>query len=174
MGRFSTAIGPNLKKGFSKDALIGDALTLVAPLLYWGLPTMLGLNGYTGLAVAFSVPYLLGKALNVPEWSHAAVAIGASHVIQANQDVVVNVLNKPLWTLEEPIAGLAAQPGAYIDSFNGRPVVAYPGAGGDALSGFQRLTPGDLSTPEASLPAQPSSLYLGNGSSATRSLFANN
>jgi hypothetical protein len=185
MGRFSTNFSANLRSGFRKEALIGDALSLVTPLIYWGLPTLLGWNGYKGLAVGFGVPYLAGKLLNVPEWCHASVAIAASHVIQQNQDVVVKVLNKPLWRLDDvgdsapvPQAGLAnaLQPGAYIDSFNGRPVVAYEGGAiPEGMSGFNRLTPSEMANPTSALPEPNNgSMFTSNASQATRSMFALN
>lgn len=182
MGRFSTNFSSNLRSGFRKEALIGDALSLVTPLLYWGLPTLLGWNGYKGLAVGFGVPYLAGKLLNVPEWCHASVAIAASHVIQQNQDTVVKVLNKPLWRLNDadatavpaPIQGLANQPGAYLTEFNGRPVVAYDGSEPTALQGFARLSPSEMTNPTALPEPNEQSLFSSKPVNALPSMFAVN
>lgn len=189
MGRFSTSFSANFRKGFSKDALLGDALAVVAPLLYWGVPTLLNLEGYKGLAVGFGVPYLAGKALNVPEWCTASVAIAASHIIQNNQATVVKVLKKPLWRLKTAedeaaeaaeasvagLRGLAQQPGAYMDSFNGVPVVAYEGAP-EQLSGVQRVSIADLAAngPDALIGNQSRSVFNSNQSRSNKSVFALN
>lgn len=96
--RFSFNLKQNFKAGFSKNSVIDDGLALLSPVLYTVVPTLFGLSGWTGLLVGFSVPYLLGKALNVPSMCHAAVGIAGQHIMYVKGNGTVNqVLGKPIW-----------------------------------------------------------------------------
>lgn len=166
MGRFSTNFRSNFKKGFSGNALIGDAIGASTAVLYGVIPTLLNLNGPMALAVGAGVPYLLGKALDVPEWCNAAAALATYHVMQNNQDTVAKVLGKPLWRLDNGVAGLAdVQPGATVDSFNGVPVVSYPGQPGQLETADTMMGLADRNITVAELQAGNVPQYTGNPNS---------
>lgn len=92
----------NFKTGFSKPALIGDALALLTPVLYTVVPTFLKLSGTVAALVGGGLPYLIGKALNVPSMCHAAIGITAQHFLYVKGGGIVNdLLGAPIWSLRE-------------------------------------------------------------------------
>jgi hypothetical protein len=96
--RFSWNPKGNLKKGFSKDGLIDDALALAGAAFYALVPTMLKLDGWPAFAVAFGVPYAAGKLLNVPALCHTVIGIGTMHLLQSKGNgLVQKVFNRPIW-----------------------------------------------------------------------------
>ena len=141
--RFSFNVKANFKAGFSKNNVIDDGLALLSPVLYTTVPTLFGLSGWTGLLVGFSVPYLLGKALNVPSMCHAAVGIAGQHIMYVKGNGTVNqVLGKPIWAFGETSNSLTpANPivpiSPIIDPATGQPM--------KGLADYQTITAGGQS-----------------------------
>ncbi len=122
----------NFKQGFGKDSLIADACALITPLFYTVVPTFFKLSGAVAMLVGAGVPYLLGKALNVPSMSHAALAIAGQHAIYVyGGGVVQDVLGQPIWSLRE----INSTPAAPISPI--LPPIAAPVNG---LNGYQRIS----------------------------------
>lgn len=91
----------NLKSGFGKDALIGNGLSAFVAIWYCIVPTLLKLDGWLGWIVGWGVPFLVGKAINAPSVSDAAIGIGTVHFIMTKGNgLVQEVFGRPIWALE--------------------------------------------------------------------------
>lgn len=175
MGRFSANFRQNFKDGFTKTALVDDLVALVAPpALYYGIPAVTGQQGYSAMITAVGSMFLLGKAFNIPSLVHGALAIGGFHLLYDNQEKIVKYTNKPMWALNpEKVAAVqnalqqaATQAqdaitqaqnqlpstvnglgNAVVDSFNGQPVLTYPGGNElPQLNGFVRVPVSDTTS----------------------------
>lgn len=174
MGRFSANFRQNFRDGFTKTALVDDLVALVAPpALYYGIPAVTGQQGYSAMITAVGSMFLLGKAFNIPSLVHGALAIGGFHLLYDNQEKIVKYTNKPMWALNpEKVAAVqnalqqaatqaqtaltdaqAQLPrvnglgNAVVDSFNGQPVLTYPGGNElPQLSGYSRVPIGQTAS----------------------------
>lgn len=172
MGRFSANFRQNFRDGFTKTALVDDLVALVAPpALYYGIPAVTEQQGYSAMITAVGSMFLLGKAFNIPSLVHGALAIGGFHLLYDNQEKIVKYTNKPMWALNPekveamnrllqksandaaaaleqaqsqlPPGAVNGLGNAVVDSFNGQPVLTYPGANElPQLNGFQRVPVG--------------------------------
>lgn len=172
MGRFSANFRQNFRDGFTKTALVDDLVALVAPpALYYAIPALTDQKGYPAMITAVGSMFLLGKAFNIPSLVHGALAIGGFHLLYDNQEKIVKYTNKPMWALNPekveamnrllqksandaaaaleqaqsqlPPGAVNGLGNAVVDSFNGQPVLTYPGGNElPQLNGFQRVTVG--------------------------------
>jgi len=174
MGRFSLAFKQNFRDGFTKTSLIDDVSSVLAAVGYYGIPALTGQQGYSAMLTAVGAMYLAGKAFNVPALGHGALAIAAFHLMYDNQEKIVQYTNKPMWALNpQKVAAVQAAlqqastqaqdaitqaqsqlpstvnglGNAVVDSFNGQPVLTYPGGNElPQLSGYSRVPIGQTAS----------------------------
>lgn len=100
--KFTLQIKQNLKHSMTKQELTDDVSALLAAVT-WVLPsTLLNLNGYAGLGVAFASTWGLGALFNIPGLRRAAWALGAVQLVYtAGREPIETALEKPLWRMDE-------------------------------------------------------------------------
>jgi hypothetical protein len=100
--KFTLQIKQNLKHSMTKQELTDDVSALLAAVT-WVLPsTLLNLNGYAGLGVAFASTWGLGALFNIPGLRRAAWALGAVQLVYtAGREPIEKALDKPLWRMDE-------------------------------------------------------------------------
>jgi hypothetical protein len=71
----------NLNKAFgTQDAWINHASAVATGLFYPIVPKLLGLDGYTALAVGAGVPALVGALTDTPGALHASLGVVSAHL----------------------------------------------------------------------------------------------
>jgi hypothetical protein len=100
--KFTLQINQNLKHSMSKQELTDDVSALLAAVT-WILPsTLLNLNSYAGLGVAFASTWGIGALFNIPGLRRAAWALGAVQLAYtAGREPIEKALDKPLWRMDE-------------------------------------------------------------------------
>jgi len=100
--KFTLQINSNLKHSMSKQELTDDVSALLAAVT-WVLPsTLLNLNGYAGLGVAFASTWGIGALFNIPGLRRAAWALGAVQLVYtAGREPIESALNTSLWRMDE-------------------------------------------------------------------------
>ena len=89
----------NLKKGFTPDALIQDALSILAAIWYRVVPSLFGMSGIPALLVGGGIPILIGKLMNWPGISHAAIGCSTAHLLQYAEPLFQDLTGKNFWVL---------------------------------------------------------------------------
>jgi hypothetical protein len=109
--KFTLQINSNLKHSMSKQELTDD-LSAVLAAATWVLPsTLLNLNGYAGLGVAFASTWGIGALFNIPGLRRAAWALGAVHLAYtAGRKPIEDLLGQPLWRMDETATVVEAAP----------------------------------------------------------------
>lgn len=109
--KFTLQINSNLKHSMSKQELTDDVSALLAAVT-WVLPsTLLNLNGYAGLGVAFASTWGIGALFNIPGLRRAAWALGAVQLAYtAGREPIENALGTSLWRMDESATTTAALP----------------------------------------------------------------
>lgn len=109
--KFTLQINSNLKHSMSKQELTDD-LSAVLAAATWILPsTILGLNSYAGLGVAFASTWGIGALFNIPGLRRAAWALGAVQLAYtAGRKPIEDLLDKPLWRMDESGTVTQAEP----------------------------------------------------------------
>ena len=109
--KFTLQINSNLKHSMSKQELTDD-LSAVLAAATWILPsTLLGLNSYAGLGVAFASTWGIGALFNIPGLRRAAWALGAVQLAYtAGREPIENALNTTLWRMDESSSVTSAAP----------------------------------------------------------------
>jgi hypothetical protein len=95
----------------SKQELTDDVSALLAAAT-WVIPsTLLNLNGYAGLGVAFASTWGIGALFNIPGLRRAAWALGAVQLAYtAGREPIENLLGTSLWRMDESATPTAAIP----------------------------------------------------------------
>jgi hypothetical protein len=109
--KFTLQINSNLKHSMSKQELTDDVSALLAAVT-WIIPsTLLNLNGYAGLGVAFASTWGIGALFNIPGLRRAAWALGAVQLAYtAGREPMENLLGTSLWRMDESATPTATIP----------------------------------------------------------------
>mgnify|MGYP001220249324 CR=1 FL=1 len=144
----------NFKKGFSKPELMDDLQALAAAPMYIGIPSILGLSGWTAWLVGVGVPFIIGKATGLNQLSRSALALGLTHIIYVKGEEMIKSISKNgnIWELgmsdyvvyqhgaitsgvsglaETPNTSYGLQPGSEVRNIGGEELVYFPSISND-------------------------------------------
>lgn len=91
----------NLKKSAAPKSLMGDAGGLIAAVCYLLIPTLLRLNGWTGLLVALGSTWLVGAATGNAAIRSSAFAMAGLHILYNKATPLITDTVGAPWRLEE-------------------------------------------------------------------------
>lgn len=95
----------NLRKATTGTRIKEDLSAVAVPLVYWTVPTLLNLSGWSGLAAGTISTWLVGALLDLPGMTSGAVATASTHVFHSYfRDEFVNLFGKEPWNFE-PTSG---------------------------------------------------------------------
>lgn len=98
---FSFNFKSNLKKATTGNRIKEDLSAVAVPLVYWTVPTLLGLQGWSGLAVGTLSTWFVGAALDLPGMTSGAIATASTHIFHSFfRDEFVNIVGKEPWNFE--------------------------------------------------------------------------
>lgn len=114
----------NLKKSFgTKDAWINHAGAVATGLFYPIVPKLLGVDGFTGMAVGAGIPALLGALTDTPGALHGALAIATTHLTYTHVAPALFEDGSAWSLLPEGVSGLSES--SVVTLPNGEQVTVY-------------------------------------------------
>lgn len=89
-----------IKNSFNQKAIIADLTGAIGGAVYAIIPSLLGLNGYTGLASGVVASWLLGAISNQPGIRAGGMGAAAAH-LSWSYDISNKFFGKVQWRLDE-------------------------------------------------------------------------
>ncbi|MBL7997037.1 MAG: hypothetical protein JNL32_00225 [Candidatus Kapabacteria bacterium] len=122
----------NIAKGFKADALIDNAYAVGGGVVYRVLPSLFGMNGWLAGLLGFAVPYVAGKAFDIPGLSNGATGAFAAHILTLAEPQFEKMTNKKFFTLTErttdsTTATTPPAAAAFSEGINDNIGAVYPG-----------------------------------------------
>jgi len=143
---FKNPVG-NIKGALNKESLVDSFSAALTPVIYIGVPSLLGLSGWTALAVGGLTTWMIGAAFKIPGMRAGAIGAMATHIAYAKLSGQLATWGVPAWRLAD------TAPNTDLN----KPADTLPGAAGIGRLGNLRngaLQPGSRMVQFPQLPQQ--------------------